>query len=217
MSVKTQRSNGDSNRPTYGASMITGDSPATTKAGLNISSTGQVELWDAYANVKKPSGLVYANTAASTAITNTTTETAFDSQYTIPANALRAGSKIRVRWQGIATATNGTDTLAIKVYIGGLSGTLLVSAAAVDVANNDLFGGEVEIIVRTAGASGTAYAYGTYKTTAAEGTYTVKDDFTASFTLDTTATQLVTASATWSVANAGNSCRMDMFIVEIAT
>ena len=159
---------------------------------------------------------VWTNTAASTAVTNTTDETLFSVSASIPANTLIAGSLIRIRYQGIATATNSTDTLAIKLYIGGLTGTALISHAATDVADNNVFSGEYEVIVRAAGSSGTMVGCGTYKSVpAAEGTATYKDDILASTTIDTTAAQVVGVSATWSVANAGNSCRLDFLRVEV--
>lgn len=158
----------------------------------------------------------YTLTAAGTALTNSTTETALGTA-PIAANILTVGSLIKVRYQGIATATNSTDTLAIKLYIGGLTGTALISHAATDVANNDVFTGEYEMIVRTIGSTGTIVGVGTYKSIpAAEGTMTIKDDILASTTIDTTAAQNIVVSGTWSVANAGNSCRLDFLRLEIA-
>jgi hypothetical protein len=153
--------------------------------------------------------------AAGTALSNSTTETALGA-ITIPANSLQVGSLIKIRYQGIATATNSTDTLAVKLYIGGLSGTALISHAATDVANNDVFTGEYEIAIRTIGSSGTMVGCGTYKSVpAAEGTMTIKDDILASTTIDTTADKDVTVSGTWSVASASNSCRLDFLRVEV--
>lgn len=162
--------------------------------------------------------LVYANTAASTAITGSSTETAFDTNYTIPANTLTAGSVIKVRFQGIATATNSTDTLTIKLYIGGLSGTALFTSTATDAVNNDIFAGEAVIVLRTVGSSGTLVSSGSYtKVEGASGTASRVDFITASTAIDTTATKLITASGTWSTTSGSNSCRMDLFTVEIAS
>lgn len=159
----------------------------------------------------------YTNEAASSAITASSSEALFDKYYTIPANSLRPGQLIKVRFQGIATATNGSDTLTIKLKIGGLSGTALISMAAQDVADNDVFQGEYEIIIRTVGAAGTMIGCGTYKSVpAAEGTMTVKDDILASTAIDTTADQVVGVTAQWSSTNAGNSCRLDFLRVEMA-
>lgn len=167
-------------------------------------------------NAKVMPRLLYTNTAASTAHSNTTTEAIFDTNYTIPANMLRAGSLLKMRWQGIAIATNSTDTLTIVARIGGLTGTALFTHAATDVADNNVFQGEYELIIRTVGASGTMVGCGWGKSVpAAEGTATFKDDILASTTIDTTVAQQVGVTADWSVANAGNSCRLDFFKVEL--
>jgi hypothetical protein len=158
--------------------------------------------------------LLYANTAASTAIASTSAETVFDTNYTMPANTLKAGSVVKIRYQGIGTTVVGTDTLAHKLYIGGSGGTALISSAATTMVNNHTFNGEAVLICRTAGTTGTFVATGTYKVNSAEGTMTVKDDITASTTINTQATQLITASAQFNTSNA-NSVRMDVFAVEI--
>jgi alpha-D-ribose 1-methylphosphonate 5-phosphate C-P lyase len=161
-------------------------------------------------------GVVYRNVAASAAHSNTLTEALFDTQYSIPANTLKAGTVIKVRFQGIATATNATDTLTIKLYIGGLSGTAILTGTATDVANNDIFCGEATIVVRTVGASGTFVAYGSHsEVPAASGTATLVYEITASTTIDTTAAQVIGVGADWSVASASNSCRLDILVVEI--
>jgi hypothetical protein len=60
MPLKTQRSNGDANRPTYGAMMLPQDTLVVTEGGLNINSDGQPEIWDAAGNIvfDIPSALV---------------------------------------------------------------------------------------------------------------------------------------------------------------
>lgn len=159
---------------------------------------------------------LYAQVAASTAVTNTITETEFDKSYTLPANILKVGSLIRIRYQGIATATNSTDTLTAKLYVGGKAGTALQTCGATDVANNNIFAGEYYMEVRTIGATGTFVGWGLYSATlAASGTATMVIGSTASTTIDTTAAQKLVVAATWSVANAGNSCRLDYFSVEM--
>lgn len=153
---------------------------------------------------------LYTSTADSTAVTATTTETLFDTNYAIPANTLKKGDRLRIRYRVVHTATNSTDTSAIKLYIGGLTGTLLISHAATDVANGDTVQGEIEIIVRDIGATGHIVATGTYKSVpAAAGTATYKDAVLDSTVIDTTVAQTVGISETWSTSNAGNSsvCR----------
>lgn len=167
-------------------------------------------------SVKIVAKKLYAQVAASTAVTNTVTETAFDKYYTIPANMLQVGSLLRIRYQGIATATNSTDTLTAKLYIGGLTGTALQTCGATDVANNNIFAGEFMLAIRTIGASGTFVGWGQNTAVlAASGTATMVVTNIASTTIDTTASQDLKVSATWSVANSGNSCRLDYFAVEM--
>lgn len=160
-------------------------------------------------------GIVYNSAAVSTTITNTTTETAFDTNYTLKANSLRAGDKIRIRYMGTTPTTNSTDTLTIKVYIGGIAGTALISGAAVDVANNNTFEGEVEITIRTIGASGTFVATSKYQDPGAAGSTAEKTAVTQSTAIDTTATQQVCVSATWSVASTSNIARLDIISVQV--
>lgn len=208
---------GRTGKPTVGFLMRLNDTVKATLAGLGVDASGWLTILGRYGETRYPAGLCYSNTAASTAISDTTTEALFDTKYSIPANALRAGARIRIRFQGIATATNSTDTLTIVLYIGGLTGTALISMAATDVANNNVFTGEYELIIRTIGASGTMVGVGTYKSIpAAEGTMTIKDDILASTAIDTTVAQVVGVSADWSVANAGNSVRLDFMTVEIS-
>ena len=160
-------------------------------------------------------GVVYSNVAASTAHAASTTETLFDTQYSIPANTLVAGSIIKVRFQGIATATNSTDTLTVKLYIGGLSGTAILTGTATDATNNDIFTGEALIQIRTAGASGTLVAVASGNIVPAATRVAVPVyQITASTTIDTTAAQVIGVGADWSTTGA-NSARLDIMVVEI--
>lgn len=160
-------------------------------------------------------GNLYETVAASTAITASSTETAFSNgAYTIPANYLQVGDILHVRAQGIATATNSTDTLTAKLYLGGLSGTNIVSTGALDVANNDEFLIDAYIELRTIGSSGTFVANGV-DVIGTPGTATAKPFLLGSTAVDTTASQAITVSGTWSTTNAGNSCRLDYMTVDI--
>lgn len=163
------------------------------------------------------SQVAYVAVAASAAHTNTTTEALFDKTYTIPANTLKAGSVIKIRYQGIATATNSTDTLLVKLYLGGLSGTALLTGTATDVADNNIFAGEAMVVVRTIGASGTFVAVGTHTDVPAASGTAVHNitEITASTAIDTTTTQVIGVGADWSVASASNSCRLDIMVVEV--
>lgn len=156
-------------------------------------------------------GTLYSSTAASANVTNTVTETAFDKSYTIPANALRVGDVIRVRAEVVCSSTNSTDTLTLKFKIGS---TVVIATAAVDVANSDVGIIDAYITIRTIGASGTFTAQGEWTIGAADTT-TMKADYLGSTSIDTTATQALTITATWSVANAGNVVALQNLTVEL--
>lgn len=202
---------------------ITPGTGAASKAAIADSSgghafVGRLTTTDGVSSgtAKVIGGLAYSNTAASTAVTGTTTAAQlFDTSYTIPANTLKAGTVVKVRAQGIATAVTSTDAVAYTLYIGGTGGTALISAASTDATANDTFQMDCTLICRTAGTTGTFVATGTYKVSSAEGTMTVKDDITASTTINTTANQVLGVAATWNVANATNSCRLDILTIEI--
>ena len=158
----------------------------------------------------KGGGTFYTSIAASAALTNTVTETALDS-VSIGADTLKAGDVVHIVAQGIATATNSTDTLTIKVKFGTV---VLTATAAVDVADNDVWFTNTYVTIRTQGASGTFVSAG-HNTLGVEGTATARTDIVASTAIDTTAAQTCQITGTWSVASASNSCRNDQFIVEI--
>jgi hypothetical protein len=183
------------------------------------SPVGKVHRYDSsgYAIVEfrptDPAGELAASAvAASSAITNTVTETAFSTgSKTLDGTQLRVGDVIRVRLQGIATATNSTDTLTVKLYLGTEE---IVTTGAVDVADNDIFFIDCDIVVRTIGASGAIVACGLVGL-GVEGTVTAKPFKKASATEDISGSVAVAAKATWSVAHAGNSCRLDVFNVQV--
>jgi predicted RecA/RadA family phage recombinase len=89
--------------------------------------------------------LLFAAIVSATVVTNTVTETTFDQNVPIAANRLQVGDVIRVRGMGVCPSTNSTDTLTVKLKLGA---TVIVATAAVDVANNDIWLIEADIVVR---------------------------------------------------------------------
>ena len=80
-----------------------------------------------------------------------------------------------------------------------------------DVADNDLLVFDIAMTVRSIGAGGTFTVGGmsVVKTTAkAVGTV-------GTIAIDTTAANAIVISAVWSVANAGNSCRLEDMSVSL--
>lgn len=146
-------------------------------------------------------------TAASTAITNTTTETAFSTTFSIPANRLRVGSVLSLRTRASVSSGNSTDTLTLRARLTNASGTLLGAGLAFDVTNG---GGDVgdinlQMVVRSLGAAGTMMSSGSIGLlTAVQATGSA-----GAVTIDTTAAITLVITAQWSAASASNSVAMD--------
>ncbi len=146
-------------------------------------------------------------TAASSTITNTTTETAFSTTFSIPANRLRVGSVLRLRARASVSSGNSTDTLTLRARLTNAAGALLGEGPAVDVTNGggDVGDIDLEMIVRTLGGGGTMMTNGkiglltAVKSTGSEGAVTI----------DTTAANVLVITAQWSVASASNIVAMD--------
>lgn len=169
-----------------------------------------IEVWPLQ-GVELHVGEISAAVAASAAITATLAETVFSTgTFAIAANSLAVGDVLRVRLQGIATATNSTDTLNAKLKIGSVE---VAATGAINATNDDIFYMDVDIVVRTIGAGGTIVAAGVVGI-GVEGTVTAKPLKKASATLDTTAASDITVTGTWSTADAGNSCRLDVLNVQ---
>ena len=146
-------------------------------------------------------------TAASSTITNTTTETAFSTTFSIPANRLRVGSVLRLRARASVSSGNSTDTLTLRARLTNAAGALLGEGPAVDVTNGggDVGDIDLEMIVRTLGGGGTMMTNGkiglltAVKSTGSEGAVTI----------DTTVANVLVITAQWSVASASNIVAMD--------
>jgi len=160
-----------------------------------------------------PLGLVYASTAASAALTASSTPTDFDKTHTFAANTLKVGDVIKIKGFVRATATNSTDTLAVDVKLGSVT---ILAMAAVDVANDDIAQFEMEVTVRATGdgATGVIIAHGQSAVIGAAGTATVRPRYLAATNLDTTAAAIVKVTGTWSTTSGSNSCRLDSLTVE---
>lgn len=155
------------------------------------------------------------DTAAGTAHTNSTTETAVAS-YTFGPGDLESGSV--VEWECVvrATATNSTDTLTLVAYFGGTTLTTAIATLnAVDVADNDLVVFKGTITVRDADASGTYVASTLTQNPAATGAGTLEFHNTIE-SVDFTGSLLLEVGADWSVASASNSCQTETFNVRRA-
>ena len=204
-------------------SLFAADSGAVTEGSQTFAGdkafTGRVTTTDGVTagTAKTVGGLASAATAAGTALTNSNTETVLGS-VTLPANTVKAGTGVKIRYQVVATATNSTDTLQLKLRIGPttLTGTAVVTTTAVDVTNNDIATADIEFVGRAApGAAAACVAFSNYNNPGAAGTAAQVTGYMGSTNFATNGALLVEVTGTWSVANAGNSCRLDILDVLI--
>lgn len=156
-------------------------------------------------------GEVFSQMVASTVLTNTTVATKYDQNYTFPANSLRAGDTIRITGEISIPSGNSTNTLQTDLLIGATTVATLTAFDPTD-AGGDIITVYAELEVRTIGASGTIVGFVVF-TKNVNGTMTTFTKQLASTAIDTTAAQQVALQGTWSVANAGNQSRQDMFNV----
>lgn len=125
---------------------------------------------------------------------------------TIPANTLSAGDVVKLRVAVAIPTTVSTDTLALNVRINGVSGTVLATLPAVDVANGDFLVADVDVVIRT---STTAYAVSRASVTV-DGSQGAYAKLTALTGLDLTAAITFDITAVWSTQSA-NAASVQQF------
>lgn len=159
---------------------------------------------------------VYSNTdVTGNTVANTTTETAFTSTYTIPANSLSAGDVIRLKLWGVYGTFVTPPNITIKVKIG--STVVLNSGAITTIGSITNFQWllDIDLSFFTIGASGTcdSQAYAVLETAATTGLSSGIPS-TSTSTIDTTASQAITVTITWSAANASNTITLRQMNIE---
>ncbi len=189
---------------------VTTDGAESVAAGVRLTTTDAV----ASGIARVVGGKVYSNVAASTAITGATeTEAQFDALISLPANTLKAGTVVRIRAQGIYTATTGSENHSLILQIGSVA---LCTLALVDPANSDLFYFDAIIVCRDAGATGHIVATGVELAQAATQVGTAKPWFLASTAIDTTGANIVAVAIDrQGTATDSDSARLDILVVEV--
>lgn len=188
---------------------VTTDSSEAINAKQRLTTTDGV----ASGTAKVVGGLLSSMTAAGSALTNSNTETVLGS-VTIPANTIKLGTVVQIRYQGIVTADNGATTLTVRLRVGAttLTGTAIISHAATDTSANHIFTGFCELVGRAApGATAACVAKTHYNDPGAAGA-AVKAGFMGSTNFATNGALLVEVTGQWSAADA-NSCRLDILDV----
>lgn len=188
-------------------------------AGLgNTAVTGQLTTTDGVASgtVKRVGGSAFVGVSATDTLLASAGASAhvdFAQTYSIPANTLRQGTILRIRGLVRVTDASGTDTLEVKVYLGGT--TLMTTVAFDPDAADDFVAFEMDIVARAApGAAASCYGAGSFVTE--DGTTQVQTLVNMNPTnFATNGALIVKASAKWSATTANTACRLELFNVEI--
>lgn len=164
--------------------------------------------WVAY----NPSTVGAAHVKTSgTNVNDTTTETTIGS-HTLPANTIKAGTKVRVRGSLRVIGVNATPTIVLKLKLGG---TAYITSASLSVIANDQVVFDVVITGRAApGASASVAIEGvTYATQS--GTPAAVPKVIAPANYATNGALAVAATIQWSAAHASNQLTCDSFSVDV--
>lgn len=191
--------------------------PTSCLVGLAVNTTDAIYFGSPIAaSVARAVSKFYVQTAAGTALTASTSETRLGIA-TIPANRLGLGNVLRCKYQGIISNATGATTLTVRLRLGPttLTGTQLISGTATTSVASGIFSGQFEFVPRAAaGATAACVGFGKYHEPVAAGAVTEKVVALASTNFATNGQLLLEVTGQWS-ANDANSCRLDVFNVDI--
>lgn len=138
---------------------------------------------------------------------------------TFPANYLYAGQVFRVTAAG-RVSTTGTPTLNLGIYYGAVAGTALATTGAITTTSgvtNVTWRLEGTIVIRTVGATGTAFTTGFVhgiSGTVGVSVVPMPAATPAAVTIDTTAAKALTIGATWGTNSASNTITQHQWLIE---
>lgn len=166
---------------------------------------------------------ICSNTAASTAITGTSSKTYFNLNCAIPANTLSAGKTISLEARGVYSG-NATDTLIMTgefCSVSGCGSGVVIqagtsSALTLLAVSNQYWEGSLNSIAFTAGSGGTVDTQGRfgYETAATTMVYDAVPN-TGTQTINTTIQQFLSISVKFSTNSGSDSITLRNFRVII--
>jgi hypothetical protein len=163
---------------------------------------------------------IFAQTANSTLITNTTTESSLINggvgSLSIPANGFKVGDSFRAVFGGVVNAQNN-QTLRIRVVVGGV---VLLDSLAQNLGSsvvNDVWSLNIDFTIRSIGGSGVAsiVTLGAFHYTKPNNSSVQGFGFNTvnNTTFNTTIPTTLDVTAQWGAANAANSIYSDIFVL----
>lgn len=162
---------------------------------------------------------LYAQTANSTPVTNTTIETTLINggvgTLSVPANGFSVGDSFRAIMAGVLNTANN-QTIRIRVKTGSI---VLLDSGAQPITNitNDVFSLNIDFTIRQLGAAGVAsiVSLGTFHYVKTVNGVIEGFSFNTvnNTTFSTTVSNTLNITVQWGAANAGNSIYSDIFIL----
>jgi hypothetical protein len=163
---------------------------------------------------------LFAQTANSTIITNTTVETTLINggvgTLTVPANGFKVGDSFRAVFGGVMNANNN-QTIRIRVRAGSI---LLLDSLAQNLGSsviNDVWSLNIDFTIRQIGPAGTAsiVTLGAFHYTKTNNASVQGFGFNVvnNTTFDTTIPNVLGVTAEWGAASTGNNIYSDIFIL----
>lgn len=154
-------------------------------------------------------GVLSVNTSDSTAIASTAAETNFSLNVVLPQDFLTVGRVLRVTASGKYSDT-GTPTLQLKLKAGSVTLLDLGAITLGSGVSNKQWEAEFLLVCRSTGAGGTVQA--------SLLNARMDDDLLQAIanvaTVDTTVTETLQLSATWSASSASNTITQELLFVE---
>lgn len=175
---------------------------------------------DKYGSFPPPNYGLFAQTANSTIITNTTVESSLINggvgSLTVPANGFKVGDSFRAVFSGVINANNNQN-ITIRVKAGSIvlltSGLQNLGSSVV----NDIWSLNIDFTIRTLGAAGVAsiVSLGSFHYTKTNNASVQGFGFNVvnNTTFDTTINNVLDVTAQWQNASAGNNIYSDIFIL----
>ena len=175
---------------------------------------------DKYGNLPSPNYGLYAQTANSTIITNTTVESSLINggvgSLTVPANGFKVGDSFRAVFGGVMNADNN-ENITIRVDSGPIvlldSGLQNLGSSVI----NDVWSLNIDFTIRQIGPAGTASIVSSgsfhYTKTSNASIQGFAFNVVNNTTFDTTISNVLDVTAQWENASAGNNIYSDIFIL----
>jgi hypothetical protein len=163
---------------------------------------------------------LFAQTANSTIITNTTVESTLINggvgTLTVPANGFNVGDSFRAQFGGVMNADNN-QTIRIRVRAGAV---LLLDSLVQNLGSsviNDVWSLNIDFTIRALGAAGVAsiVSLGAFHYTKTNNASVQGFGFNVvnNTTFDTTISNVLDVTAQWGAASTGNNIYSDIFIL----